>query len=81
MLAAVARKDYDDRRCRVAEGQAKAKEAGLCEGRPEDTTRNAGALAMGMSWYQIWARDRMQSRDHRRDRQARRMSLPAPAFT
>jgi DNA invertase Pin-like site-specific DNA recombinase len=33
MLAAVARKDYDDRRRRQAQGQAKAKAAGLYKGR------------------------------------------------
>lgn len=56
MLAAVARKDYDDRRRRQAEGQAKAKAAGLYKGRPEDTKRNAGIADMlkrGMSWSQI----------------------------
>lgn len=56
MLAAVARKDYDDRRRRVAEGQAEAKVAGVYKGRPEDTERNAGIaslLAKGVSWTQI----------------------------
>ena len=46
MLAAVARKDYDDRRRRQAEGQAKAKAAGVYKGRPEDTKRNVGIAAM-----------------------------------
>src|ERR1700688_2593868 len=36
MLAAVARKDYDDRRRRQAQGQAKAKLEGRYKGRPED---------------------------------------------
>jgi hypothetical protein len=36
MLAAVARKDYDDRRRRQAQGQAKAKAEGRYKGRPED---------------------------------------------
>jgi DNA invertase Pin-like site-specific DNA recombinase len=40
MLAAVARKDYDDRRRRQAQGQAKAKLEGRYKGRPEDTDRN-----------------------------------------
>ena len=56
MLAAVARKDYEDRRRRQAEGQAKAKEDGLYKGRPEDTQRNGGIatmLASGMSWSAI----------------------------
>src|ERR1700730_15809941 len=56
MLAAVARKDYDDRRRRQAQGVAKAKAAGLYRGRPEDTDRNAGIAAMlrsGLSWTTI----------------------------
>ena len=56
MLAAVARKDYDDRRRRQAQGQAKAKEEGRYRGRPEDAERNAGIasmLAKGMTWSQI----------------------------
>ncbi len=56
MLAAVARKDYEDRRRRQTEGQAKAKAAGLYKGRPEDVKRNAGIadmLARGMSWSQV----------------------------
>src|SRR6476619_2921150 len=42
MLAAVARKDYDDRRRRQTQGQAKAMAEGKYKGRPEDTERNAG---------------------------------------
>jgi DNA invertase Pin-like site-specific DNA recombinase len=56
MLAAVARKDYDDRRRRQAQGQAKAKAEGKYKGRPEDTGRNegiAGMLASGQSWGAI----------------------------
>ena len=56
MLAAIARKDYEDRRRRQAEGQAKAQAAGKYQGRPEDTKRNAniGAmLAKGVSWSEI----------------------------
>jgi DNA invertase Pin-like site-specific DNA recombinase len=37
MLAAIARKDYEDRHRRQAEGQAKAKAEGKYRGRPEDT--------------------------------------------
>src|SRR3954454_10620117 len=58
MLAAVARKDYEDRRRRQAQGQAKAKAAGVYKGRPEDTARNAGIAAMlkaGSSWSSIQA--------------------------
>jgi DNA invertase Pin-like site-specific DNA recombinase len=58
MLAAVARKDYDDRRHRQAQGQAKAKAEGRYKGRPEDAERNAGIasmLAAGASWSSIQA--------------------------
>lgn len=61
MLAAVARKDYDDRRRRQAEGQAKAKAEGRYKGRPEDAKRNAGIadmLARGMSWSMVQAATR-----------------------
>jgi DNA invertase Pin-like site-specific DNA recombinase len=56
MLAAVARKDYDDRRRRQAQGQAKAKAEGKYRGRPEDTKRNAGIACMlkaNQSWNSI----------------------------
>jgi hypothetical protein len=39
ILAAVARKDYEDRRRRVAQGQAKAKAQGRYSGRPAKTLR------------------------------------------
>jgi DNA invertase Pin-like site-specific DNA recombinase len=58
MLAAVARKDYDDRRRRQAQGQAKAKAAGRYRGRAEDTERNAGIakmIAAKQSWSSIQA--------------------------
>jgi DNA invertase Pin-like site-specific DNA recombinase len=58
MLAAVARKDYDDRRRRQAQGQAKAKAEGHYKGRPEDTERNDGIgrmIAAGQSWSSIQA--------------------------
>ena len=58
MLAAVARKDYEDRRRRQAQGQARAKLRGPIKGRKEDTARNAGIAAMlkaGSSWSQIQA--------------------------
>lgn len=58
VLAAVARKDFEDRRRRQAEGQAKAKAAGLYRGRQENTKRNsaiASMLSNGMSWSQIQA--------------------------
>jgi DNA invertase Pin-like site-specific DNA recombinase len=56
MLAAVARKDYEDRRRRQAQGIIKAKAAGAYRGRPEDTARNAGIASMlrsGLSWTAI----------------------------
>ena len=56
VLAAVARKDYDDRRRRQAQGQAKAKAAGLYKGRRENVARNAGIASMlrsGATYQQI----------------------------
>lgn len=58
MLAAVARKDYEDRRRRQSEGIAKAKAEGAYKGRPEDAERNAAIAAMlakGQSWNSIQA--------------------------
>src|SRR5215212_6980225 len=42
VLAAVARKDYEDRRRRQHQGQAKAKAEGRYKGRKENTARNDG---------------------------------------
>ena len=56
MLAAIARKDYEDRRRRQAQGIAKAKADGRFKGRREDIARNASivsALKGGQSWSQI----------------------------
>ena len=53
MLAAVARKDYVDRRRRQAQGQAKAKSEGRYKGRPEDTERNDGIARM-LTARQSW---------------------------
>lgn len=58
MLAAIARKDYEDRRRRQLQGIAKAKHAGAYRGRPEDADRNAAILRMlqsGQSWSTIIA--------------------------
>ena len=58
VLAAVARKDYDDRRRRQAQGQERAKTEGVYRGRLENTKRNdgiAGMLASGASWSSIQA--------------------------
>ena len=65
MLAAISRKDYEDRRRRQVEGIARNKSA-ISEktgkpkyaGRPEDAKRNAGILSMlrkGQSWNSIIA--------------------------
>lgn len=56
MLAAMARKDYEDRRRRQAQGIATAKTKGVYVGRPEDTERNEAILKMlrsGQSWNTI----------------------------
>jgi DNA invertase Pin-like site-specific DNA recombinase len=56
MLAAIARKDYEDRRRRQSQGIAKAKDAGAYKGRPEDTKRNAEIMHLlreGKSWSRI----------------------------
>lgn len=58
MLAAVARKDYTDRRRRQAQGIEKAKTVGLYRGRKADADRHAaiaGMLDKGMSWSQVQA--------------------------
>ena len=56
MIAAIARKDYEDRRRRQSQGIAKAKSEGKYRGRPEDKVRNAAILKMlenGQSWNSI----------------------------
>ena len=56
MLAAVARKDYNDRRRRQHQGIAKAKAEGRFKGRPVDTEKNdqiAALLAAKTSWTKI----------------------------
>lgn len=58
MLAAIARKDYDDRKRRQAQGIAKLKDAGGYPGRKPDTQRNAAIKQMmrnGTSWNHIVA--------------------------
>nr|WP_031241134.1 recombinase family protein [Mesorhizobium sp. LNHC220B00] len=56
MLAAIARKDYEDRRRRQSQGIEKARRSGLYRGRPEDAKRNAAIVKMlkdGQSWNSI----------------------------
>jgi DNA invertase Pin-like site-specific DNA recombinase len=56
MLAAVARKDYEDRRRRQMQGQAKAMAEGKYVGRPENKRRNtriATMLAAGTSYSAV----------------------------
>jgi DNA invertase Pin-like site-specific DNA recombinase len=56
MLAAIGRKDYEDRRRWQAQGISKAKSEGRFKGRQEDAKRNAGIasmLAEGKSWNAI----------------------------
>ncbi|MBB1249202.1 recombinase family protein [Rhizobium sp. G21] len=58
MLAAIARKDYDDRRRRQAQGIEQAKARGEYKGRPEDKERNAAIIKLleaGQSWRSIAA--------------------------
>lgn len=58
VLAAIARKDYDDRRRRQAQGIAKLKAAGGYRGRKPDDQRNAAIINMlrrGDSWNTIIA--------------------------
>lgn len=56
MLAAIARKDYTDRRRRQQQGIEKLKAEGGYRGRKEDTKRNEAIMAMlrnGSSWNSI----------------------------
>lgn len=56
MIAAIARKDYVDRRKRQAQGIEKAKAEGRYRGRPENKERNAALkdmLGAGQSWSTI----------------------------
>lgn len=56
MLAAIARKDFADRRRRQAQGIKKAKAEGKYRGRPADSERHqviAEMIDKGMSWSQV----------------------------
>jgi DNA invertase Pin-like site-specific DNA recombinase len=66
MLAAIARKDYEDRRRRQAQGIAKAKLEGAFKGRPEDEERNAALMKMlrtGMSYKAIIETTKVKRKD------------------
>ncbi len=63
VMAAFARKDYEDRRRRQAEGQQKAKHEGKYRGRPVDTAlhdRISVMLKAGLSFSQIQEATRRQ---------------------
>lgn len=56
MLAAIARKDYEDRRRRQQQGIERAKAKGAFKGRPEDEERNKALMKMlrsGLTWKDI----------------------------
>lgn len=56
MLAAIARKDYEDRRRRQRQGIEKARAEGIYRGRPADSERNEALKTMlrnGQSWASI----------------------------
>src|SRR6266545_2958757 len=58
MLAAISRKDFEDRKRRQAQGIENAKKAGLYRGRPENKPRNDAVMSMlreGKTWSQIRA--------------------------
>jgi DNA invertase Pin-like site-specific DNA recombinase len=58
MLAAIARKDYEDRRRRQVQGIQRAQSQGLYRGRPENTEKNAAITSLlkeGKTWRQIQA--------------------------
>jgi DNA invertase Pin-like site-specific DNA recombinase len=81
VLAAVARKDYEDRRRRQAQGQEKARAAGRYKGRPEDVARNAGIASMlkaGLPWSQIQAATHCSRATIAKI--AKRDAQPRPAF-
>ena len=75
MLAAVARKDYDDRRRRQAQGQAKAKAEGRYKGRARLPARPENC-PLGKKKPRVWGPESLSSRrncrrDHRRTRGGR----------
>jgi len=80
MLAAIARKDYEDRRRRQAQGIAKAQAIGAYRGRKEDIKRNAAIMDMlrnGMSWNGVVAATGCSRSTL--SRLSKRMQVPASA--
>lgn len=84
MLAAISRKDFEDRRRRQAQGQAKAE--GRYKGRVEDVKRNASIAAMlakVISWSQIQSATRCSrttvAKVAKRVREASAGELSSPA--
>lgn len=78
MLAAIARKDYTDRRRRQGEGIAKAKAEGKFKGRRTDEKRHAVIAAMldkGMSWTEIQTATKASRSTIKRVNDARKEAL------
>lgn len=76
MLAAIARKDLEDRKRRAADGIAKAKAKGVYKGRPEDTARNEAIIKLlraGQSWNDIQASLKPQPSRHTISKLAKRI--------
>ena len=59
MLAAVSRKDYEDRRRRQSEGIARAKELGRFKGRPVDTDQRLKIMELRMKGFSYSDIERM----------------------
>ncbi|CAH2409323.1 hypothetical protein MES5069_800002 [Mesorhizobium escarrei] len=81
MIAAIARKDYDDRRRRQAQGIQKAKQEGRYRGRPEDQERNAAIVKMlkaGQSWNNIVAATGASRSTLARLAKRSHLALPSP---
>lgn len=79
MLAAVARKDYTDRRRRQAQGIERAKEAGLYRGRKADADRHAIIASMldkGHSWSEVCKATKASRSTIKRVMDARKAAQP-----
>jgi hypothetical protein len=82
MLAAIARKDYDDRRRRQMQGQAKAKAGGRYKGRAEVGAhcRHRRHAEVRPELEHDTGRHRLLPREDRQDREAGRLKLPRVYF-